>query len=170
MAAYAEPSDLLARYDANVVADLCSDDGHSVPAEDLPTNANLLTALEDASGEVESAMLIGERYTVAQLEALTGNSLGKLKKIVCSIAMAALLERRPLVHVQDAEKLLERAERYMEQLRTGMRLFNVTENVQTQLPTINGPTSIKYEELNLLPDRMRRYFPEQLTRLPSTRG
>lgn len=170
MAAYAEPADLTARHDADIVAQLCSDDEHAVPAEDLATNTNLLAALEDASGEVESACLIGKRYSTDQLDALTGNSLAKLKRITCIIAMANLLERRPLVHVSNAEKLLERAEQYLEQLRTGQRIFNVTENVETQLPTIDGPTSVTYQEMNMLPDRMLRYFPEQITRLPTTRG
>jgi phage gp36-like protein len=172
MASYAAASDLLARFDNTVVAELCADDHQEVPSEDLATNTNLLAALADASGDVESAMLIGERYTTAQLEALTGNSLGKLKRITCTIAMAYLMERRPLVHVSNAERLLKRAEEYLEQLRTGQRIFNVTDNVvDYQLPTINGPTSVKYEEMNLVTERMGvRYFPEQLTRLPTTRG
>lgn len=172
MASYASASDLLARFDNTVVAQLCADDDQEVPAEDLATNTNLLAALADASGDVESAMLIGERYTTAQLDALTGNSLGKLKRITSTIAMAYLLERRPVVHLSNAEKLLERAEQYLEQLRTGQRIFNVTDNVvDKQLPTISGPTTAKYDELRLLPDRMvTRYFPEQANRLPTTRS
>jgi phage gp36-like protein len=170
MAAYAEPADLLARHDNTVVAELCSEDEHAVPAEDLATDTNLLAALEDASGDVESAMLIGKRYTTAQLDALTGNSLAKLKRITCTIALAYLLERRPLVHVSNAERLLKRAEEYLEQLRTGQRIFNVEDNLEKQLPTIGGPTSVKAEELNTLGQRMVRYFPEEVSRLPTTRG
>jgi phage gp36-like protein len=170
MAAYAEPSDLLARHDNTVVAELCSEDEHAVPAEDLATDTNLLAALEDASGEVESACLIGKRYSVEDLEGLTGNSLAKLKRITCTIAMANLLERRPVVHVQEAEKLLERAEKYLEQLRTGQRIFNLEDQVDTQLPTVDGPTSVDCARINLLPDRMPRYFPTQVQRLPTTRG
>jgi phage gp36-like protein len=170
MAAYAEVSDLLARHDNDVVADLCSDDQHRIPAEDLASNSNLLATLEDASGDVESAMLIGKRYTPAQLDALQGNSRAKLVRITCTIAMAYLLERRPLVHVSNAERLLKRAEEYLEQLRTGQRVFNVEDNLEKQLPTIGGPTSVKAEELNTLGQRMTRYFPEEVSRLPLTRG
>ena len=170
MAAYAEVSDLLARHDNTVVAELCSEDEQAVPAEDLASNTNLLAALQDASGDVESAMLIGKRYTTDQLDALTGNSLAKLKRITCTIAMAYLLERRPVVHCSNAERLLKRAEEYLEQLRTGQRIFNVLDNVEKQLPTIGGPTSVKAEELNTLGQRMTRYFPEEVSRLPLTRG
>ncbi len=38
------------------------------------------------------------------------------------------------------------------------------------VPTIDGPSSVKYEEMNLMPDRMLRYFPEQITRIPTNRG
>lgn len=170
MGAYAEPSDMLARHDQSVVAQLCSDDGHKVPAEDLATDPNLLAALEDASGDVEAALLIGKRYSVEDLEGLTGNSLAKLKRIVCTIAMANLLERRPVVHIQEADTYLKRAEAYLEQLRTGQRIFNLEDQVDTQLPTVDGPTSVDCARINLLPDRMTRYFPTQVQRLPTTRG
>jgi phage gp36-like protein len=170
MSAYAEPADMTTRHDATVVASLCSDDGHEVPSEDLATDPNLLTALQDASGDVEAALLIGKRYSVEDLEGLTGNSLAKLQRITCTIAMANLLERRPVVHVQEAEKLLERAEKYLEQLRTGQRIFNLEDQLDTQLPTVDGPTSVDCARINLLPDRMTRYFPTQVQRLPTTRG
>lgn len=170
MAAYATADDLLARNDRNVVAQLCGDDGHQVPDEDLAADPNLLAAIADASGDVEAALLVGERYSVADLEGLTGNSLAKLKRIVCTMAMAYLLERRPIVHVANAQQLMERAEQYLEQLRTGQRIFNVEDDLAKQTPTVNGPTSVKLRELNMVTERMNRYFPTSDTRVPLTRG
>ena len=102
MAAYAEPSDLVNRLELPTIQRLISDDGQDVPAEDLATDDKLLAALEDASGDVEAAMLVGKRYSVEDLEGLTGNSLATLKRITCTIALAYLLERRPTVHLEQA--------------------------------------------------------------------
>lgn len=171
MAAYAEPSDLVNRLELPTIQRLISDDGHDVPEEDLATDAKLLAALEDASGDVEAAMLVGQRYSVADLEALTGNSLATLKRITCTIALAYLLERRPTVHLEQSQRYLERAQQYLEQLRAGSRIFNVDDNVSKQAPTIDGPTSVDYTRMNGIVDQMSsRYFPSRPSRLPTNRG
>lgn len=171
MAAYATSADLIARCDPNLVAQLLGDDVNGAPAiADLEDNANLTALLADASGQVEAALLVGQRYTTAQLDALTGNSLGLLKRITCTVAMAQLFERRPGVHVQTAQAYLERADKHLEDLRAGKRIFNVAENVAKQTPTINGPTSYAAETRNLITERMGRHIPPTIDRQPTNRG
>lgn len=171
MTAYADPSDLVNRLELPTIQRLISDDGHDVPEEDLATDDKLLAALEDASGDVEAAMLVGKRYSVEDLERLTGNSLATLKRITCTIALAYLLERRPTVHLEQSQRYLERAQQYLEQLRAGARIFNVEDNVGKQTPTIDGPRSVDYERMNGIVDQMsHRYFPNRISRLPTNRG
>ena len=170
MSAYATPADLIERHDVTTIGELCSDTGTAITAANLPTDANCLAALADASGDVEAAMGCGNRYSPDDLAGLTGNSLAKLKRIVCTIAMAYLFERRPAVHYEQAQNYLERAKQYLEDLRAGRNVFNIADHLAAANPTIDGPTSYEYQVLNLLPDRMVRHFPSRKQRLPTTRG
>jgi len=170
MAAYAEPSDLISRYDVNIIGQLVTDDGLQVSESDLEDDAVLLEVLQTASGQVEASMLCGARYSPDDLSDLTGNSASYLKHIVCLIAMALLFERRPAVNSVHAETYLERATKYLEDLRHGKNLFNLEESIHDANPTVDGPSSVDYRSLNMMPDRMARYFPSRKQRLPITRG
>ena len=115
-------------------------------------------------------MLSGKRYEPSDLATLTGNSLGLLKKIVCTIVMADLYERRPGIHQDQSKAYTELAQMYLENLRTGKNLFNIAEHVSAANPDTTAPTSVDYTNLNLLPEQMIRHFPSRVSRLPLTRG
>lgn len=169
MAAYADHDDLISRYDERTVRDLLSDDG--TPVGDLSGDSKLSANLQAASGRVEAACLVGQIYTAANLAALTGNTLELLKEIVCDLCMLRLVMRRPeKVSDEHIKVLRETTEEYLEQLRKGERLFDVTANVEAGLPTVDGPTAIDYQNLNLLPDRIKNYYPARARRLPIGRG
>jgi len=169
MAAYASVSDLITRRDKRIIGELIKDD------DDPPTDAEILASsvlsalLVDASGQVEAAVLSGKRYQPADLEDLTGNSLGLLKKIVCTIVMADLYERRPGVHIEQAKAYTELARMYLEDLRTGKNLFNLSDHVNAANPDTTAPTVVDYTNLNLLPEQMIRHFQYRVTRLPIDR-
>jgi phage gp36-like protein len=170
MAAYATADDLVARYDERTIRDLLSDDGTPV-TERLTSHTRLTSLLEAASGRVEAASLNAKMYTAVQLAALTGNSLGLLKDIVCDLAMIRLIMRRPEKFSSEQIKdMREAAEGYLEQLRKGERLFAIDANIDAGLPTIDGPTAVDYERLNLIPDRIRNYYPSRARRLPIGRA
>jgi phage gp36-like protein len=174
MAAYASGDDLVARYDIDVVGDLCTDDRTKLLRKDIPTHPNVLVALLDASGEIESNIMIGGRYSVAQLEALDERSTALLKRIVCTIAMADLFERRPGVHMEMAKAVRERADEYIEKLKSGGALFNVTDDtshVDASTPQLHGPTSVDINTRNFLAARMSpRFLPSVKSRNPLDRG
>ena len=169
MAAYATASDLIARHDANLVGELITDEHEPATSDEIEDSTVLTTILTDASGQVEAAMLCGNRYSPEQLSELAGNSLGLLKKIVCMIAMAELLNRRPGRHMESAKYYDEQARAYLEDLRTGKNLFNLTDDESNRTaanPSTTGPTAVEYSRLNLLPDQMVRHFPNRESRLP----
>ncbi len=87
--------DLIAFYDARLVGELASDDGDAVDVDDIPAHEVIVKALSAASGEFTTALRVGGRYTVAQLEALTADDQELMKAIICSLAMARLFRRRP---------------------------------------------------------------------------
>lgn len=170
--AYATGDDLAARKDVNTIRDLATDDEAPVDLSNINTNANIVAALADASGEVDSALLVGGVYTTDDLASLTANSLAKLKRITCEIAMAFLFARRPKYDEDGYDKALERADKWLERLRKGERVFEVTDEdpAAGTLPTIDGPTVVTYDRLRLMVDRTKNFYPHRGQRLPEGRG
>lgn len=119
---YATVTDLMSRKDPVLLGQLASDDPDTiVSADDLPTTQCVLDVLADASGEVDAACLIAQRYTPYQLANLDGNSLNMLKRLVCTLAFTFLRRRRGF-EGEDLEEFKQALE-MLEQLRKGERIF-----------------------------------------------
>ena len=135
--AYATASDFTARYDARTVAQLLSDADVQITSGQVPSNASLAALLQEASGMLESACLVGQRYQPADLSGLTGNSMQMLIGIVCGVGMYLLWCRRPEKYKD--MKLPSRAElalRQMDDLRDGSRIFGILEAAEANnIPT-----------------------------------
>lgn len=155
---YATPADMVLRYDARTLGDLVSDNGVRVAEVSLTTNTKILSALEDASGEIDAALLKAKRYTSADLSALTGNSLAYLKALTCRIALGALWNRRPYVDDMERDEALKQARIALERLRSGEHIFDNTDAKDAGLPDIVEPTMSSIERLNLTVDHARRGF------------
>jgi len=163
--AYAAPADLAARYDETTLKDLASDTGD--PVADITTDTNVLAALDDASGRVQSAVSVSRLYSAVELAALTGVSLSLLKRITCELAMVFMLERRPEKYGDEyTGRLRQSSEDYLDRLRRGERLFDVEAAKDAGLPTIDGPTAIEYRTLNMVTNRTRNFYPSKASRLP----
>lgn len=166
--AYATAAQFLDRYDARDVGDLVSDEGLQVSPIDLPGHVRLAAVLNDASGDIEAALLVGNRYTPDQLSGLTGNSASHLQRVTCEIAMAYLLGRRPSINSERIEAQEKLRELHLDRLRRGENVFNLDDQRNAGVAAIDGPTTLDYSrELNLIRDRTRHYFPAR--RLPHNR-
>jgi len=172
MTAYASVADLIARRDKRVIGELVNDDDDTLTDAELLASDVLQTLLDDASGQVASAMLSGKRYEPDDLDGLTGHSLSFLKKIVCTLVMADLYERRPGIHQEQSKQYMELARMYLDDLRSGKNLFNLSDkrNADTANPDTTAPTTIDYYNLNLLPEQMVRHFANRASRLPRGRA
>lgn len=169
MAALASTDDLTARYDESQIRDLASDDNE--PVTDLSSDTKVSTALEDGSGRLLAAALTGRHYTEADLAALTGNAGALVKRIVCDLAMAFLMGRRPAKFATEAIKAMKAdAEAYLDRLRKGERTFDVEEALDAALPSVDGPTALDFKTLNLVTARTQNYYPHYSNRLPIGRG
>lgn len=99
---YCDANELLQRYDKRRVAQLIADDGIIPDSGSIASNSNLLAALVDATAEINSAVLIGKRYTVDQLDplsptaALTDTGFYLLKRLAADLAFGYLVARRGL--------------------------------------------------------------------------
>ena len=163
--AYADADDLKSFFDERIVADLVSDTG--TPDESWCDNPKLATLLQAASGRVDGACTVANHYLVADLAALTGNSLALLKEITCTLTMAMLIRRRQGRYREEYKEKIEEAETYLERLRKGERVFGIEANQGAGAIQIEGPTIATYTKLNLIPDRTKHYYPTRGRRMPT---
>jgi len=171
MTALVATTDLTAYYDARVIADLASDSDIPVADEDFSTNTVITAAIEAASGKLESACLVGERYTEAKLLALTGNALAYMKRLVCTLAMAYLCARRQGKHREEYEAQLKEAQEDIDRLRNGEAIFGSdADSVAAGNPEVDGPDVVDYQQYNRIPERVKRFYPPRGQRLEIGRG
>lgn len=168
MASYATPADLIARKRWSNIEQVAGDDGVAMQEEDLATDPVTLQALEDASGEVDAALMYLGKYSADQLESLAGNALAHLKRIVCELAYANLVARvEP--GKEETIALREQAEKWLEALRNGTNIFGLPEKVAASLPSSSGPTSTTYANNRGFAERCPRFFPTRGAQLPRNR-
>lgn len=158
--AHATVSDLLMRYDLRRIGDLVLDTDQRATAEELAGNSTaglvVQTALSDASGMINSAILAGGRYELADLVAMTQDSKGHLKRLCCDIAYGLLISRRGYGGA-DLDAMTSRSkesEAILELLRTGERVFEIDKNEQASTPQ-QAQVS---RTINLFSSEMDRYF------------
>lgn len=176
---YATGDDLIKRYDIDLIGDLCQDSREELDWQsDLTTlteHDNVVSALEDASGEIDSAMQAGGRYTPEQLQALitpavasdANNTKKHLIRITCAIAMSILVERRlDKVSMETADWLRKTAKGFLDQLRRGENVFGIAEVVASGTIDVATVKAVEITNLNLMTERMPRYFPGTAQRTP----
>jgi len=168
--AYASGSDMVARFDYRTLGDLLTDTGVRLSKSEVVASSVLATLLDDAAGEIESALRVGQRYSVADLTGLTGNSLALLKRINCAIAMKLCWERRAYLNSNQEtsrDEDSEKARRMLDRLRKGEAIFNLDAVADAGLPSLSVPSVSTIQSVNLTVDAARRgYFPGR--RLPKS--
>lgn len=167
--AYATPSDLKDRFDQRTLGDLASVNGTRTTASALANDTRVLTALADASGEMDSAVKVARRYTPAQLAALTGDALAHLKRITCDIAFYLLIDRKVVgVSQEEFERRYKVYRSHLDDLRKGIAIFGVEEAMEAGLVSTDGPSSVQIENMNYITGRARgHYYPRRI--LPGNR-
>jgi phage gp36-like protein len=169
---YATAADMLARFDARVLGDLVNDTDSQVDSIGLQSDAVLLAMLGDASGDIEAALLVGGRYTIVDLEALASalpptNGTAFLKRMCCDITLAYLLRRRPSKNADSDKAAADMAERHLDKLRGGDAIFPLDKTIDATEPELVGMRLIDFQNMGLIRDRTRNYFPH---RYDSPRG
>ena len=85
---YATAANWIVYCDTQIIGDLITDDDPETGERKRPSQAEILASeivteiLLAASGEVDSALRVGKRYTPDQLAGLTGNAAAKLRKMI----------------------------------------------------------------------------------------
>ncbi len=143
---YCSALELFAFHDRNQCADLLRDgDGpRPSPLEMLDGTSTagglLVTLLLAASGEFESACLVGKRYSPDDLAALTGSGAQRLKKLVGDLAFWTLTQRRQ-PGTADPKKVpgAETALEALKQLKDGEYILGLVESAAAGLPGTSDP-------------------------------
>lgn len=106
-----------------MLGQLVNDDGTQATEAQLLTNAKLLAALSAASGQINAAARVGNRYQVADLEALTGDDAELLARMTAWLAIPLILGRRNPSLERYPE--IEDAQTFIQMIRYGERIFDV---------------------------------------------
>jgi phage gp36-like protein len=163
MAAWADSTDMVKRYDNRVLSQLVTDSGNR--DMDFAVNTRLTMALNTATGRMQASFLFGGRYTVSQIDSLTGETLEFRKDICCALSWWILWRSKPwLEATSEAQRAArEDAEAYIELIKSGAAIFNIEAVVEagkaevTPLPrrTVDNEWSLVRDRLtgNLYPVR-----------------
>lgn len=163
MTAFATPADMIARYDVHTLGDICTDDEDPVTPEKLKTNVKMLTALNSATGRIKAAALRAARYTVADLEGLTGESKEYLKTLTCRVAFWELWQRKPYADDQQRKDVKTLCDEAIEQIRSGDECFEVAAVIAAGHPTIETVSRVEIQQdWSLAVDQARpRFYPQR---------
>ena len=163
--AYADYQDLIAFSDENTIKDLLSDTGNY--AGDPDSDPKLLAIAAAASGQIEAACFVSRLYSSEELTALVGNARALLKQLTCQLMLVGLVRRRPeKFGTEYWQAVRKEAEEYLDRLRKGERLFDLAPEQAAGLPSVDGPTALDYQRMNLIQSRTRNFFPGVAQRLP----
>lgn len=158
---YCTPAQLLQFIDDRLIGDLIYDNGVRATQTQILTDSNVILALSTASGQINSAALTAQRYTVAELNGLTGDDQNLLIMMTAWLAFGILCQRRgrpaennPQVQVSYKETL-----ELLNQLRRGDTLFNVAGNVAVGVANEMFMTNAQWQAVNTLRSATPKYFP-----------
>lgn len=142
MPSFITTEQLVVRYDWRWIAKNITDTGVPATEDDVLTSTKIAAFIEEASEMVMGAAAVGARYSLSDLETYGG---ALLTRIVSDLVVGAIIKRRVRATKDDEAftAAYEEAQRYLELLRRGERVFYAVPNVpEAGLPsTVNlAPT------------------------------
>lgn len=168
MPSFATPAQFKERVDVRSLGDLAADDGTQVSSAGLLTDANIQAALDDASGDIESALRNAGRYTVADMAALANYTNKKLVRICVDLAVGYLVDRRLYGKTNETiTRIMDRGRKDLTDLADGKLVLEIEGAIDAGTPSVTGPTSAQLDNLNLIARQAYRAYPQ--TFLPGDR-
>lgn len=179
---YCTSAQFLVIYDWRTIAELCSDNDVSALKSDLldsttEPGAVLIYALRSSSGDLETACLMGGRYSVADLQNATGqatdpdasgnvdsNAAWFIRRLVAAYAKWLLYLHRPMLDSQvpaDAQM----AAQQLAQLASGERIIPVQPAIDSGHIRHEIETPRMVEDRGLATYSAHRYFGRRNNRL-----
>jgi phage gp36-like protein len=165
MTAFSTSDDMVARFDARTLGDICADNDVQVTQAGLVTNTKMLAALNTATGRLLATALRAKRYSRVDLNSLTGESLDYLKDLTCRIAFWILWQRKPYSEDQQRKEAKQAYDDALEELGSGHEIFDVDAVKDAGIPKVETVTRTEIEtDWNLFVDEARgRFYPQRRT-------
>ncbi len=165
---YATPADLILYFDSRTIGGIASDDGTNVSESDQQTDPKIVASLDAASGQINAACLQGERYSIADIGGLIGDSRAFLEQLTCVVAMGILWRRKPYPEDNQAiTSMLQWGEETLGRLRSGEWVWDVAENKAAGRAEVKGISRNEMaQDWHLVADRLRgkgKLFPRRRT-------
>jgi phage gp36-like protein len=160
MAPYATPDDFRKFYDARALGMLADDTNAAVDPGGLSGDAVIAMMLARASGDVESACMVGSRYEPADLQALAGNGRALLVGLVCDLAYGYLRQRRGLPDPHGEAYGI--ALKTLDELSEGKKIFPFAQSEQAGLAQNRDLIASEIDRHPYASRRLRRAFGRRL--------
>lgn len=160
---FATGDDFLTRYDARLIGDLVRDDSTQEDDASLPQNPVLLAMLDDAFGEIVSAIVKGNRYTLAQLDSanLAPSAIAMLRRLQCDLTLVLIKRRRGKFSKENDGSLDEENKKRLKEIQDGeFVLLPVTvDHAPAATIGMAQPELIPLASRNTIRTRTRNYYP-----------
>ena len=154
---YASAADMRIRVDTRQLYDLLNDDGTRVAsAAAFDSDPKVQAALLDASGMIEMYTIRGNKYSISDLQALTGAGRNLIIKLCVELAYWNLAGRR--FHKKDIPPEVAWAFSVLDDLASGAKIFPLVDQADAGNPTNGFMTHADYIRLNPAIVQARRYF------------
>ena len=154
---YATPSDLMLRYDSNLLGMLVNDNSQKIAPSAILNDPATQAALDDATGIINSALYVAYKYTATQMANLTHNSSSLLKRLCCDIAIVILCNRRGYDYT-DKYEILQMSLDIVQKLRYGERVLDFAPNESAGNAAVASVSVVQQQQAGLVTTNFR-YFP-----------
>lgn len=163
---YCTAAQMLLCYARSLVADVLRQTENSPPPSYLamlddtnPAGIKLLYHMGVGAGEIEAACLVANRYTPADLQALTGVSLTLLQKLNAARAMWSLSQNlKPMTARPEEIPMARESAEFLRELRDGEMIFGFVESAEAGQPSVVPAAPEKLLTPNVV-QRANRLFP-----------
>lgn len=159
MTSFATPDDFLQRYDVRLVADLISDVG--APSVNAATDPNLQAVLDDATGAINAAVYVGDRYTPEQMANLSETAASFIRRLCCDMALIYLKRRRGKFDPEKDGALLKEVNETLQSLKAGDNLLLLQDQTEAPASVVEliRPELIGVRRSTTIRDVTRGYYP-----------
>ncbi len=156
--AYCTADELKPFIDKRVLAAYLSDSGQPISGDPFADTTLLPDLLLSVSGTLESACLVGAKYTADELDNLTAASKNHMFRILAGLLVDALRGRRDIISEKEARPA-SWAQKELESLRKGYRIFSVPAVQDARAGTTARDETLQARiQRNGIVTRMNRYY------------
>ena len=162
---YASAEAFLLRFDERTVGDLLSVDGaNRLTRAQVIASDKLAAWLKEASGELESAIFLGGKYTTVDLAALAGTNAGEMVSgLVCDLAGWRMYDFRPDRKSEMPERCKEAKER-IGRIEAGEQFLAFQESADASRMDHDETSPQEVDDRNGVITEAAAYFGRRLSR------